>query len=38
MIVSALAEFESKPELLAGALKSYLGADGVATLVALWGN
>jgi ParB family transcriptional regulator, chromosome partitioning protein len=37
VIASAVGEFEAKPELLANALKTYLGADGVATLMALWG-
>jgi ParB family chromosome partitioning protein len=36
VIASAVGEFESKPELLADALKTYLGDDGVARLVALW--
>jgi ParB family chromosome partitioning protein len=36
VIASAVGEFESKPELLADALKTHLGDDGVARLVALW--
>jgi hypothetical protein len=36
VIASALGEFETKPEVLATALKTYLGDTGVATLVALW--
>jgi ParB family chromosome partitioning protein len=36
VIASAVGEFGSKPELLADALKTYIGDDGVATLVALW--
>jgi ParB family chromosome partitioning protein len=36
VIASAVGEFDSKPQLLADVLKTYLGDDGVATLVALW--
>lgn len=34
VIVSALKEFDSKPQLLADALRSHLGPDGVKTLLA----
>ncbi|MBE1551906.1 ParB family chromosome partitioning protein [Mycobacterium sp. OAS707] len=34
IIVSALKEFDSKPQLLADALRSHLGPDGVKTLLA----
>jgi ParB family transcriptional regulator, chromosome partitioning protein len=37
VITSALGEFEAKPEVLAEALRTYLGDDGIRTLVALWG-
>jgi ParB family chromosome partitioning protein len=36
VLASAIGEFESKPEILAEALKTYLGEDGVRTLVTLW--
>jgi ParB family chromosome partitioning protein len=36
VIASAIGEFASKPEVLADALKTYLGDDGVRKLVALW--
>ena len=36
VIAAAIGDFDSKPELLAEALKTYLGDDGVSTLVALW--
>ena len=35
VIASALGEFETKPQLLADALSTYLGAEGVQTLVEL---
>ena len=35
VIVDALGEFRSRPKLLAGALHTYLGADGVRTLLTL---
>ena len=34
VIISALKEFDSKPQLLADALRSHLGPDGVKTLLA----
>jgi ParB family chromosome partitioning protein len=34
VIVSALKEFDSKPQLLADALRSHLGPDGIKTLLA----
>jgi ParB family chromosome partitioning protein len=37
-IAAAVGEFDSKPELLADVLKTYLGDVGVARLVALWGH
>ncbi len=33
VIASAIAEFDTKPDQLAHALRTYLGADGVATLI-----
>jgi ParB family chromosome partitioning protein len=36
VIASAVGEFDAKPELLADALKAYLGDTGVATLMTLW--
>jgi hypothetical protein len=33
VIASAIAEFDTNPDQLAHALRTYLGADGVATLV-----
>jgi ParB family chromosome partitioning protein len=38
VIASAVGEFDSKPEVLAEALRTYLGDDGVTTLVNLWGH
>lgn len=38
MIASAISEFDTKPASLAEALKSYLGEDGIRTLVTLWGS
>ena len=38
VLASAIGEFDAKPEVLADALKTYLGDDGVRTLVALWGR
>jgi ParB family chromosome partitioning protein len=38
VITSALGEFDAKPEVLAEALRTYLGDDGVRTLVTLWGK
>jgi ParB family transcriptional regulator, chromosome partitioning protein len=35
VIATALGEFTAKPQLLADALRTYLGADGVKTLLAL---
>jgi ParB family chromosome partitioning protein len=36
VIASAVGEFDTKPELLANALKTYLGDNGIATLMTLW--
>ncbi|MCP9276498.1 ParB/RepB/Spo0J family partition protein [Mycolicibacterium arenosum] len=36
VITRAIADFDAKPEALADALKTHLGDDGVARLVALW--
>jgi ParB family transcriptional regulator, chromosome partitioning protein len=36
VITSALGEFDSKPEVLAEVLRTYLGDDGIRTLVTLW--
>ena len=38
VLASAIGEFDAKPEVLADALKTYLGDEGVRTLVALWGR
>lgn len=38
VIASAISEFDTKPASLAEALKSYLGEDGIRTLVTLWGS
>ena len=34
VIAAAIAEFDANPDQLAHALRTYLGADGVATLMA----
>lgn len=36
VLAAAIGEFDDKPELLAEALKSFLGDDGVRRLVTLW--
>ena len=38
VIALAVGEFDSKPEVLAEALRTYLGDDGVTTLISLWGH
>ena len=38
VIATALGEFSSKPQLLADALRNYLGDDGVKTLLAILSN
>jgi ParB family chromosome partitioning protein len=38
IITAALAEFHARPQTLAEALKTHLGPEGVAVLVALWSD